>query len=304
MLRGIVAGVSLVISTQAYATDGASIHLVTSMSEYVEETGDVLRIESADLLRTYSQEVAAAACFYYNDIDATLSRELLEEARAGFDKHHDALLNGNEAIGIIGGEKRKKTIAELQQIGAFWSDMRDAVDSLLADQKDSAAVNVIKAKNLELFEMTDTLAAHLEGQYANPNELLQSDAILIEIVGRQAMMTQKIAKNACKIFTGNDSAEIKDHLSGSMSIYEASLDALMNGMPQLGIQAAPTPEISKGLSQVMSDWKETRPVLEKIVSGESVDRDAQVYLFRHMAEEMIRLEEIAYQYVEFSKHSY
>lgn len=277
---------------------------VVPAATFAEDTGDVIRIEAAEYLRIYSQEVAAAACFLYNDIDATLSRELLIESRAGFDKKLNALYNGDPSLGIIGGEKRRKTIAKLDTVAAVWTDMAAAVDALILDGSDQSAVTLIKNTNMELFELTDILVTAVSAEYSNPSVIVQADALKLDIVGRQAMMTQKIAKDACKIFTGNTAAFLKDNLKRSMSIYEASLDALLNGMPSLGIQPAPTPEIASALESIKADWTGTRPILDTLVSGEAVSKDQQVYLFKHMVEEMVRLEDLSHAYVDHSKYNY
>ncbi len=270
---------------------------------FAPDTGDAIRIESAEYLRTYSQEIAAAACFLYNDIDAEFSAELLREARKGFDLRLNALLNGNEALGIIGGEQRRKTLVEIEAVQSSWAEISGSVDALLADSSNSAAVATIKAQNMPLFHKTDRLVTIVEGQYANPAVITQANVMLLELVGRQAMMTQKIAKDACKIFTGEASAEIADTLQKSVQVYDATLYALRNGMPQLGIQPAPTPEIDAALASIQNDWGKVSPIIERLVAGETIDRETQIFLFRHMVEEMVRLEDISHKYANYSLES-
>ena len=302
MYRSTVFGLVVSFATQAFAASDTTPAQVDV--SFAEDTGEVARIESAEYLRTYTQEVASAACFLYNDIDTGLSSELLRESRVGFEKRLNALIHGNEELGIIGGEQRRKTALKLTKIGEEWAPIADAIDALLADPGNSQAVDVIKAKNMDLFEMTDIIVSDIEAQYANPAIIVQADVLLLEIVGRQAMMTQKIAKDACKVFTGDQSQEVKDLLQGSVQIYEASLDALLNGMPSLGIQPAPTPEIAEQLTAIQSDWATVRPIVDTLVQGGSVDRETQVYLFKHMVEEMVRLEELSHAYVQHSKYIY
>jgi len=304
MTRNFLSACTIAIAGQAFAASDQPVDHTTTPASFAQDAGDVMRIESAEYLRTYTQEVAAAACYLYNGIDEALSAELLREARSGFDVKLDALINGNEALGIVGAEQRRKTLVKLETLKAEWADMAAATDALLADPKNSDAVGVIKARNMDLFHMADILVSDIEAQYANPAIIVQADVIKLEIVGRQAMMTQKIAKDACKIFTGNDSPEIKDLLKGSVSIYEASLDALLNGMPSLGIQPAPTPEIAEQLKSIQKDWATVRPIIDTLLNGEAVERETQVFLFKHMVEEMVRLEELSHAYVEHSKHIY
>jgi len=271
-------------------------------ANYPGDVGGAERIESGDLLRVYSQEVAAAACFYFNDIEAELSVELMTEAREGFDLHLAALKNGNQTLGINGAEERRKTLVKLDEIQVAWSSLDQAVGALVENQNDTEAVTVIKDQNMGLFELTDILVSELEGQYADPFNLMLSDVLMLEIAARQALMTQKIAKNACKLLSGRDTDVVRKDLEEAVSIYEVSLNALITGMPEVGLGAAPTPEIAAGLLEVQKDWMETKPVLEAITAGTS-EAGAMNYLFRHMADEMHKLEEISHQYVVHSKQN-
>ncbi|MEO9517671.1 MAG: type IV pili methyl-accepting chemotaxis transducer N-terminal domain-containing protein [Paracoccaceae bacterium] len=270
---------------------------------FIKDTGSVERIESGEHLRIYSQQVAAAACFYYNGIEVEHSAKIMNEARTGFDMHLAALTHGDETLGIVGGEERRKTIVQLEEINALWSEMAHSVDALMTSSDNSAAVNVIKDQNMPLFELTNILVSDLEGQYANPVELTQADVLTIEIVGRQAALTQVIAKNVCKIWSGRNSAEILQDLDSAISVYETSLNALLNGMPEVGLAPAPTDEIAAGLTQVLSDWSEIRPIVDAIKGG-SISEDELTYLFRHMADEMHTFEDVTHQYVLLSKKQY
>ena len=83
-----------------------------------------------------------------------------------------------------------------------------------------------------------------------------------------------------------------------MNIYEVSLTALIEGMPGVGVYAAPTPEIAEALKKVRADWQKMRPYLDDLLNGKEMARDLQIELFRHMADEMQDLEKIAHKYVE------
>ena len=114
------------------------------VSTFADDVGGAERIEAAELLRTYTQEAAAAACFLFNGIDPETATALLLEARHGFDRRIDALLQGEESLGIIGPEPKRKTVVELEAIKADWREMAKAIDVLI-DQPDSVeAIQVIK----------------------------------------------------------------------------------------------------------------------------------------------------------------
>lgn len=296
ILTKIAAAASFIMAAQIVQAE----ELIRANASFAVYTGNAERIESADRLRTYSQEVAAAACFYHNGIDPDLSYVLLQEARTGFDMHLSALMYGNAGLGIIGGEERRKTIVRLEEIEAYWGGMAQSVDALMVSAEDKVAVNVIKDQNLQLLEMTSILVSEVEGQYSDPADLMQLDVLTLEIAGRQAMMTQKIAKNACKLWSGRDTVEIRENLEKAINIYEISLNALLNGMPEAGLMAAPNDEIAGVLGELIADWAEIRPVVDGIVTGATTEEDLS-NLFQHMADEMHKLEDLTHQYVAYSK---
>jgi hypothetical protein len=45
--------------------------------------------------------------------------------------------------------------------------------------------------------MTKLLVSDLLAQYSNPNAMLQAIAMLVDISGRQRMLTQRMSKNFC-----------------------------------------------------------------------------------------------------------
>ncbi len=284
------------------ASAAAATEMTPTAVSFVEDTGSAERIESAEYLRIYSQELVASACFLHNQIEPEMSAELFVEAQNGFEKHIKALMNGDEALGIIGGETRKKTLLGLNKINELWQEVDSAANKLLQDPGDLDALAVLKGHDAKLFKLTDKLLTVIETQYANPAEVVQADVLTIELVGRQAMMSQKIAKYACKIFTSDESDEAIESLRRVVGIYEATLNALLDGLPELGIMPAPTEEIKDKLLIVLDDWKSIRPSLDELKSGATVEKSAIEYLFHHLAEELHKLEEISHSYVAFSKH--
>jgi hypothetical protein len=302
---GLLAFAGAVAATaDAQASEGPDARYQLIEAQLVEDIGAAERIEAADILRTLTQEVSSASCYLFSGVDMDESRRLMIEARDKFDKNFDALLNGNASMNIIGGETRRKTIAKLERIGDLWLPMSEAVTALVADPRDAAAVKVIKTNNVPLFDLTDYLVSEISGEYSNPAELMQVDAIMLDIVGRQGMLTQKIAKNACKVWNGEQVALSTDALSRSMQTFEVSLNALMHGMPEAGVKPAPTPHIRSTLEGVVSDWGQTRPLVDELLASGDLAGEAQVSLFRRMNDKMYRLEALAHDYALYSKHSF
>ncbi|MEM9128920.1 MAG: hypothetical protein AAGA97_04280, partial [Pseudomonadota bacterium] len=82
----------------------------------------------------------------------------------GFKIHLDALFYGSEKLGIKGAEERRKTIAQLEELRAAWEPIASAGNTLLSDNTNSEAIGVVKARNMEAYELTERLVTTIEGQ--------------------------------------------------------------------------------------------------------------------------------------------
>lgn len=292
------------ISTHEVAASGATNDANLIEATLVEDIGAAERIEAADVMRTVSQELGAAACFLYNGIDTDESRRIMLRAQERFVTNIEALIYGNPSMNIIGGETRARTIRELETILAEWTPISEATKRLDADPTDSAAVDAIKAGTFRLYDMTNHLVSEISGEYSNPAELLQIDALMLDIAGRQAMLAQIISKNACKVWTRDEQDAAKERLTQSMDLLDTSLNALRHGMAEVGLKPAPTPEIAEALDGVIADWTETRPELERLLAENDLPDDSRTQIFRRMNEKTSRLEDIVHKYTAFAKHQY
>jgi hypothetical protein len=277
---------------------------ITQQIQFVEDTGSANRIVAASYLRTFSQEIPAAVCHLHQGIDVEEATELLIFSVATFDAIALALLDGNEAMGIIGGETRRKTIVELEALIAIWEPVHDAALAVLADPSDAAAAAIVYDSTDVMLEKTYHFLSEIEGEYANPVEVLQSDVMLLEVSGRMAAMTQRMAYEACRVWSGDGTDELISELEKTIQIFEASMGALSNGMPELGVKPPPTPEIAQGLDVVAADWSTIRGYLDQVLSGAAVSVEVREDLYHQLAVKLHKVEEIEGLYQAFSKRVY
>jgi methyl-accepting chemotaxis protein len=84
------------------------------------------------------------------------------------------------------------------------------------------------------------------------NEKNKKDALLINIAGKQRMLTQKIAKNIFHLFHNND--ETHNELDEASKEFIYNLNTLKVGNKSIGINKAPTDEIIKQILKVEVLW--------------------------------------------------
>ena len=85
------------------------------------------------------------------------------------------------------------------------------------------------------------------------NEKNKKDAQVINIAGKQRMLTQKISKNIFYIYRNNNN-QVYNELDDATIEFIYNLNSLKNGNDSLGIYKAPTFEIEKQITKVELLW--------------------------------------------------
>jgi len=265
-------------------------------SRYELESDAADRIRLADHLTMLTQRVAAASCALTSDVAIEESHDDLENAADQIAIILDALRNGNQDLHILGPETNRRLLHDLDALTAEWGETRDAVASVLADGHNVEQAHVIDDHNLTLLELSMRLLSDIEGEYTNPYEITQADAMLLNIAGRQRMLTQKMAKDACEIWTEYHADEGRADLTVTMGMFENSLLALRNGMPAAGIMAAPTPEIEADLEDLLGRWAVLKGNLDALLAGEDLSYDQKYEIFHDFNVELDALEHLVHDY--------
>ena len=239
------------------------------------EDGERYRITVANDIRTDVQRVAVAACYLREDIKTEVSQEALNFYLFEIDVLLDALRNGNINYGIPSAEERPRTLRAMEMFEEAWAPMREAAIAIRDGEDRSSNLGIIAAENPNVLEATERLVSEITGQYFNPTEMVKADSLLLEIAGRQRKLLLRISKESCMLRVGYGDEENQAALAGYIQIFDASLNALQNGMESAGIRQPPTPEIADGLAAIAAKWSVVKPSLDLTAMGEPVDSAAQ-----------------------------
>ncbi|WP_341366789.1 type IV pili methyl-accepting chemotaxis transducer N-terminal domain-containing protein [Yoonia sp. BS5-3] len=273
----------------------SALHNADVLSRGIESDG-ADRIRYAQRLTMLTQKVAAASCALTSDVAIDESYADLEEAMHETDIILDALKFGNEALHILGPEENRRTLHDLQELRTEWYETHTAVEAVLADGHNVDSAHVIDDHNLSLLDKATVVASDILGQYSHPYEMTQADALLINIAGRQQMLTQKMSKDACEIWTGYHADIGREDLEATMVIFENSLHALRYGMPEAGVVAAPTPEIEADLDSILERWGVIRTNLDLLLAGEELDMAQKYEIFHDFNEELKEIDHLVNDY--------
>ncbi|WP_342076806.1 type IV pili methyl-accepting chemotaxis transducer N-terminal domain-containing protein [Yoonia sp. SS1-5] len=247
--------------------------------QFLEDVGASQRIDLSGKLRMLSQRVPAAACNLAAGIDPASSSAMLTSAAEEFEKIVTALEFGDETLGIIGAEERRKTLVGIRKLHEEWLPMFEAAKTILTDGGTNDQIAAMSAQSAEVLRIAQLLVSEISGQYADPTALLQIDALTIDLAGRQRMLAQRISKNVCLISSGVNVDAAATELTEAAATFSSTLDALVTGMPAAGIKAPPTAEIADAIAVVVDDWAELQPIVAKVLAGDALDEGTRADMF-------------------------
>ncbi|MGL6209866.1 MAG: type IV pili methyl-accepting chemotaxis transducer N-terminal domain-containing protein [Paracoccaceae bacterium] len=254
------------------------------------------RISMSGRLRMLSQRITAAGCNLAAGVAVDESREAVLSAQAEFTAILAALTVGDEALGIIGPETQRKTLAHIEDVKVIWAQFDTALNNIVAGKDVDAQVATISGLSDGLLEAAVILASDVVSEYANPAEMTQAMALTTDIAGRQRMLTQKIAKELCGVVNNNPAIGDTAKLQATIAMYEATMVALHDGMPEAGIAPPATPEIKAALEAAVADWAEIKAELARATGPGTLSTDEQAALFNRLTKKMGEMNEITKMY--------
>jgi len=277
----------------------------TSFGQAVEIVSDGAdRIRLAGQLPMLTQQVAAASCSITSGVDVAEAHDVLERAIAEFDRYIVALRDGDAELHILQPEERRRTLVNLDHVETEWHAIHHAVEAVLTDASDVDSSHIIDDHNMKLLELTTLFASDIANQYAIPFELSAADILSLELAGRQRMLTQKMAKDACEIWTGYHAKEAKEDLRSTMGVFENSLNALRYGMAAAGIKPASNDVIVADLDDLLTRWSVLKPNLTTLVEGGELNEEQKHEVFHDLEVELIALDHLLDDYKEYAERAH
>lgn len=267
----------------------------------VQDVGAQERINFSGKLRMLSQRIPSAACHLSEGVDPEAATKLLTSATVEFDKIVNGLEFGDPDLKIVGAETRRKTLAQIHDLRSKWEPVKIAAQSMAAGDVSEENLAIILDQNMAVLGSAKLLVSELVGQYSDPSAMLQAHSMLIDISGRQRMLTQKMSKESCMLASQHANSDTAEQLNGTMEMFEVSLMALMGGMADAGIRPPPNQEIAEGLNKVSYEWNGLKPTLETLLSGEDISIEAEADKFNRLNITMGKMNEVVQMYAEAAK---
>ncbi len=97
----------------------------------------------------------------------------------------------------------------------------------------------------------------------------QQSGIVINLAGKQRMLTQKMSKEALFMAKGIDADKNKKALAKTAELFDKTLKGLIDGDKDLNLPKTNNKEILAQLAKVTTLWKSFKANIDKVVAGKS-----------------------------------
>jgi len=257
------------------------------------------RVNIAGRERMLIQSVVKAACFSSQGIERTAYRAEMVVAEALFETSLLALQNGDPALGLS-PETAPEILAQLEVITMEWDGVASLANVAISPtgitteglySLDILGLNLLAKANSAVQNISQTYVEQLD-------ELPLIVSVSLDIAGRQRMLSQKMAKEFCLIDAGVTPADNRANLVESISVFNATLAGLQNGLPGMVIPA-PNYDIRQKLLEVARLWAPVDAVLQAVADGGQITDEDRRAVVENMEAVLTAMNEAVgmYEYV-------
>ncbi len=219
------------------------------------------RVNLSGKQRMLVQRVTKLALLVSSNIDREKNIEKLKIYSNLYDKTLNAFKKGDKDLGCIptNDKEIKKQIAIVEKNWRpFYKNIQNIIN--LKD-KDKKSLSYIVSKNEKLLKVSDDLVREYEKSNKSQNYLEKARLHVINIAGRERMLSQKMTKEKLLVIQGKK--EYASKLKGSIKLFDDSLKSIINGNSKDNIIKPTNEKIEEQLDRVSKIWVKLKPLYEK-----------------------------------------
>jgi hypothetical protein len=230
------------------------------------------RIENAAMLSTLTMRATALSCALNSGFDTEKYISSLTQTKRDFIQILSGLKEGDETLNLIGAE----SAAPILELLGFIEDNWPVFDRALETASDVSVERIhfmdhaLEGFTNRTFLYSELLSAEVVGDYADPFVLTFADAFMVSLAARQGTISQRLFYKACYAWSDFHPNDARESLATDIEIFERSLTAMRDGMADMGIQPAPTPEIASKVEEVTAAWEAVRDSLNALAQDDTL----------------------------------
>jgi hypothetical protein len=175
------------------------------------------------------------------------------------------LLNSGDAERGVPPPPTTEIRDQLSLVGKHWSELNSKLEQGLADAaKFKTLLPDVQVSSVTLLDEMNKCVSMYEAACKAAG--FSSSGTVVNLAGRQRMLSQKMAKEVCFIALGVDADGQRDALQKSHDLFKRTLKGLVDGDAELGLPVLDSDSIKRQLGKVDDLWKTYAPLVEKCIA--------------------------------------
>ena len=217
-------------------------------------------INLAGKQRMLTQKMAKLSLMTAMHLSPQHTIKSLRSAADLYDRTLTAFDRGDSTLQITAAKDPhvRQQIATLKKM---WHPFYTAIQALTATSgSDKQALAYIVRHNEALLSASDTLVQRFKKAYAPTQNFIEAQrSRIIDIAGRERMLTQRMTKAKLMLIAGIDKPQSRKQLQETIGAFDTALHALIHGDAALKIPRPTNPELIAALASVDRLWRRLKP---------------------------------------------
>ena len=230
-------------------------------AQTAEEFGAILNLSGRQ--RMLSQKMSKELLQVALNLNKTSSLKALDATAQQFDQILNGLKVGNAELGLPASSDFV-ILFQINVVETTWGRYQTLIQRVQTTGKvTDADVTEISQTSLKLLKESNQLVTLFE--LASKRSGLKADPVLasiINVAGRQRMLSQKMSKELLLIHYGVDVEANKLNLLATVTLFDRTLKGLIEGDSLLGLPATRAHVIRERLLAVQAIWERLFPVVD------------------------------------------
>jgi len=266
-------------------------------------------INLAGKQRMLTQKMGKDLLFVSNKFKPKKYLSDFSKSRRLFSKTLDGLFNGDKKLKLV-GTKLPKITAQLNVVKKLWKEHQSILNKATKGKDIQKAINgldtILVEMNKGVIEYTKSVNrqkqrlkfASIIGNFMNKNSMLKR---LINLSGKQRMLTQRMTKLSLLVSLNINKKENKKRLVKFSSLYNQTLQAFKNGDKELNCKPIKNPSINEQIVVIEKKWKPFYKNIQNIINRKDKDKKSLKYVINNNEELLKVSNELVKRYEKSNK---
>ncbi|CAA6804109.1 MAG: Nitric oxide -responding transcriptional regulator Dnr (Crp/Fnr family) [uncultured Sulfurovum sp.] len=273
-----------------------SLDFSSLVEEFMNQSGVLKKtINLSGKQRMLTQYMSKLVLQIELNVQKKESMEKLEELASLYDTTLKAFKNGDSKMGIPKASN-KDVLIQITKVENLWKDFYVHIQTISKNKDNGESFKYIMSNNEKLLALSNELVKAYELSNTSENYLEVSRLSVVNVAGRQRMLTQKMTKEKLLILRGDK--RVREKLLKTVKLFDDSLNALIQGDESQKITKATNKKITKQLQVVLKMWNTLEPlyIKEKTSAKEmAIILSKNTKLLKEM-NSMVQLSEVEVEY--------